>query len=327
MSEANLDERRRPAFDRWRHAYACLVAASTLFLIFAGGLVTSTGSGLAVPDWPLSYGMWFPPMVGGVFFEHGHRMIAGTVGILTMILAAWTWVSEQRRWVRNLALTALFAVVVQALLGGLTVIFLLPTAISVSHACLGQTFFCLVIALALVTSRTWAVRGPAHESDRGLRPRTIALVAVVFAQLFLGALMRHTGAGLAIPDFPLAFGELVPAFASTGIAVHFAHRVGAVVVLATAIAVCGAVLRRESADAWLRRPAALILGLIAVQLALGAATIWSAKHVVPTTFHVATGAAILGTAVVLTLRVHRRFAPALPEAASLPAGRTEGARA
>ena len=143
------------AKDRWLHWYAVLTACATLFLILAGGMVTSTGSGLAVPDWPLSYGMVFPPMVGGVFYEHGHRMVATFVGFLTTVMAIWLWRQEARRWVRNLGFIALLAVIVQGMLGGLTVIFLLPTAISVTHACLAQTFFCLTVGLAVFTSASW----------------------------------------------------------------------------------------------------------------------------------------------------------------------------
>jgi cytochrome c oxidase assembly protein subunit 15 len=143
------------AVNPWRHRWCLLTLAATLALIFIGGLVTSTGSGLAVPDWPLSYGMLMPPMVGGVFYEHGHRMAAATVGLLTLVLAVWTTVDERRRGVRGLAWGALGAVVAQGLLGGLTVLYLLPPAVSVLHACLAQTFFCLIIALAYTTSREW----------------------------------------------------------------------------------------------------------------------------------------------------------------------------
>src|SRR3954463_7376665 len=139
----------------WLRRYAKFVAAATLFLIFAGAMVTSTGSGLSVPDWPLSYGMIMPPMVGGVFFEHGHRMVASAVGFLTLVLAIWTARAEPRKGVRWLAWGALAAVVAQGVLGGLTVIFLLPTPISVTHACLAQTFLCLTIALAYATSLEW----------------------------------------------------------------------------------------------------------------------------------------------------------------------------
>src|SRR5687768_2266488 len=132
-------------FDAWRHRFAVATVAATLALIFIGGLVTSTGSGLAVPDWPLSYGMLMPPMVGGVFYEHGHRMAATFVGFLTTILAVWTSRSEPRAGVRRLAWAALLAVIAQGLLGGLTVKFLLPRPVSVTHACLAQAFFCMVI--------------------------------------------------------------------------------------------------------------------------------------------------------------------------------------
>jgi len=126
------------------HRFTLFVAICILVLIAAGGLVTSTGSALAVPDWPLSYGQVMPPMVGGILYEHGHRMIATFVGVLTTVLAVWYWQKESRNWVRNLALGALAAVIAQGVLGGLTVLFLLPTPVSVSHATLAQTFFVIV---------------------------------------------------------------------------------------------------------------------------------------------------------------------------------------
>src|SRR5580693_394707 len=144
----------------WLHRYTTFVAASTVLLLVAGGLVTSTGSGLSVPDWPTSYG-WsmftFPMrnMVGGIFYEHGHRLIASSVGFLTIVLTIWLWRAEPRRWVRELGLTALGAVVLQGLLGGITVLFFLPTAISTAHAGLAQIFFGLTVAIALVTSPSW----------------------------------------------------------------------------------------------------------------------------------------------------------------------------
>src|ERR1041385_3610296 len=125
-----------------RHAFARLTATSTFVLIFVGGLATSGGSSLSVPDWPLSYGMFFPPMVGGVFYEHGHRMVAAFVGLLTVILTLWICIKEERAWVRWLSIGAFLAVLAQGILGGLTVRYLLPTSISMLHACLAQTFFC-----------------------------------------------------------------------------------------------------------------------------------------------------------------------------------------
>jgi cytochrome c oxidase assembly protein subunit 15 len=283
--------------------------------VFAGGLVTSTGSSLAVPDWPLSYGQFFPPMVGGVAIEHGHRMIAGTVAMLTAVLAVWTWRVERRPAVRRLAAVALGAVVLQALLGGITVLWLLPTAVSVGHAALGQTFFCLVVVLALVTGRDWP-RIERGGADGMLRRFAVATSAAIFVQLLLGAVMRHTGAGLAIPDFPLAFGRIVPDLSSSAVAIHFAHRTWALVVAALAAATTVRVLRDHGGEARLVRPAALLVAGLCLQVLLGAVTIWSAKAPLPTTAHVATGAFLLATSIVLTIRVHARFTGiALPRAA------------
>ena len=160
----------------WLHRYAKFVSAATVLLIVAGGLVTSTGSGLAVPDWPTSYG-WnmftFPMkhMVGGIFYEHGHRLIASGVGFLTIILALWLWRAEPRRWMRMLGFAALGAVCLQGLLGGITVLYFLPTAVSTAHAGLAQIFFCLTIAISLFTSRGWT-DGPSDPvDDRDASPR------------------------------------------------------------------------------------------------------------------------------------------------------------
>lgn len=301
------------------HRLAVATAAATFLLLFVGGLVTSTGSGLAVPDWPLSFGQVFPPMAGGVLFEHAHRLAASAVGCLTLVLALWIAVREPRPGVRALGLVALFAVILQGVLGGVTVLYKLPLAVSVTHACLAQTFFCLTVTLATVTGPVWS--RPPREVDA--RPAPTALgglaTAVVFAQLVLGALMRHMGAGLAIPDFPLAFGRLVPPLVTPYITVHFAHRVGAVVVTATVLCLALVTLRRHATDPFLRRPALGALGLLLVQLALGASIIWTRRAVVPTTAHLAIGAAVLATCLVLTLRASR-LVVAPHRLASAPAG-------
>ena len=321
-------------FDPWRHRFAVATVAATLALIFIGGLVTSTGSGLAVPDWPLSYGMLMPPMVGGVFYEHGHRMAATAVGFITLVLAVWTARAERRPRVRRLAWAALAAVIAQGLLGGLTVLYLLPTPVSVAHACLAQIFFCTVIAIATATSREWLAPGAVrarrpppsrfaqgnfahHES--GLRTAALAATAAVFAQLLLGAVMRHIGAGLAIPDFPTSFGRWVPPLDRAPVAVHFAHRVGALVVLALVVRLAVAAWRAE--DRRFRRPAALLVGLVLLQVGLGGATVLTGKAVVPTTTHVAVGAAVLGSCWWLALRslpLHRRRSAAAAPAVSFP---------
>jgi cytochrome c oxidase assembly protein subunit 15 len=306
------------------HRFAVVVACATLLLIVAGGLVTSTESGLSVPDWPLSYGRLMPPMVGGVFYEHGHRMVATTVGMLTVVLAIWLSRREPRAWVRRLGYAALGAVVAQGVLGGMTVLFLLPTAVSVAHACLAQTFFCLVVTLAVVTSPRWRDRAPAPVSTAA---RVGAwTVGAVFLQLAIGAIMRHDKAGLAIPDFPLAFGRVVPPAASLSFAVgiHFAHRVWALVVagLVTCCAVAGVRSRRSG----LGRAGLALLAIVAVQIVLGAATVLTKKSVPVATAHVATGALLLGLALVFTLVARRAPASREPDAAVAPPGREDRSR-
>src|SRR5438132_57387 len=285
------------------HRLAAATATATFVLLFVGGLVTSTGSGLAVPDWPLSFGQVFPPMVGGVLFEHGHRLAATAVGCLTVVLALWTVVGDARASVRALGLLALLAVVLQGLLGGITVLYKLPLAVSVTHACLAQTFFCLTVTLALVTGPTWSAPRP-RRTPPGLAALAGLTTAVVFGQLVLGALMRHMHAGLAIPDFPLAFGRLVPPLVTPYIAVHFAHRVGALVV-ALAVGSTAVQVLRHTDGPWLHRPALLASSLLALQVTLGALTIWSRRAVLPTTAHLVVGAALLATCLVLTLRAAR----------------------
>jgi cytochrome c oxidase assembly protein subunit 15 len=289
---------------RGLHRLAVVTAGATLGLLFVGGLVTSTGSGLAVPDWPLSFGQVFPPMVGGVLFEHGHRLVAALVGALTLVLAAWVSLGETRPAVRLLALLALFVVILQGVLGGVTVLYRLPLGVSVSHACLAQVFFCLAVTLAVVTGEQWWRTPPAARAVGTLPYLALATTALVFAQLVLGALMRHMKAGLAIPDFPLAFGRLVPPLVTPHIALHFAHRLGAVLVL---VAVATLALRLRHEHPLLRRPGLLAAGLVLLQVALGATVIWSRRAIVPTTTHVVVGAALLASCLVVTLRAFRQL--------------------
>lgn len=273
-------------------------------------MVTSTHSGLSVPDWPTTYGqnMFTYPlsgMVGGIFYEHGHRLIASAVGFLTIGLLLWTVRVETRRWVKRLAWLALLAVIVQGVLGGLTVLYLLPDPISISHAGLAQLFFCLTVTMALVTGPTWRRPRLAPIEAPSIRTRMVILTLLVYTQIILGATMRHTSAGLAIPDFPWAFGRLIPPFWNQGIALHFAHRLGALAVLFLALANIIAILRQLGTRPEIVRPA-WVLGLaVATQVTLGAYVVISGKHPVINTFHVATGALVLATSLVLTLRLHR----------------------
>jgi heme a synthase len=295
------------------HLYAVLVAVSTAILIFAGGLVTSTGSGLSVPDWPTTYG-WFmftfplDKMVGGIRFEHTHRLIASTVGFLILLLAIWLRLAEPRRWVRQLGYVALAAVITQGILGGITVLWYLPDPISIAHASLAQLVFCLTITIALTTSQGWKnaySRRGATPDDRILQAVATATTALVYLQILVGATMRHTDAGLAIPDFPFAFGHLLPPTWTPKIAVHFAHRVGAVIVTLFALATTGHVFFHHRSRPELWRPSALLLLLIAVQITLGALTVLTQKHYVINSLHVVTGASVLATSLVLTLRSRR----------------------
>jgi len=180
-------------YNAWLHRYTLVVAICTLFLVVAGGLVTSNDAGLSVPDWPLSYGKLMPPMEGGIFFEHGHRMVATAVGMLTIVLAVWLWRAEPRRWLRRLGFIALAAVIAQGLLGGATVIFMLPKPVSISHACLAQLFFAALVAIAVTTSPAWS-RGPELVSDYGWpsnRSLAILTPVLVLLQIALGAAFRQ----------------------------------------------------------------------------------------------------------------------------------------
>jgi len=295
----------------WLHRYAKLVAASTVLLIAAGGMVTSTGSGLSVPDWPNTYG-WFMfsfPMdkwVGGILYEHSHRLIASTVGFLTVILAIWTWRVEPRAWVRRLGFAALGAVILQGLLGGLTVLLLLPAPISIGHAGLAQLFFCITLTLALVTSPSWnAPQAPLPVDDAALRRVATTTALLIYARILIGATMRHTGAGLAIPTFPLAFGQLLPPVWTPAIAIHFAHRAGALLVIGAIFATAVHVWRHHRDRRELLRPAMLLVLLVCSQATLGALVVLSGLHPAVNTAHVVNGALVLGTALVLTLRAHR----------------------
>ncbi len=304
------------------HRFAVLTACATLLLIVAGGLVTSTESGLSVPDWPLSYGKLMPPMVGGIFYEHGHRMVATTVGLLTVVLAIWLARREPRAWVRRLGYAAVAAVVAQGVLGGLTVIFLLPTAISVAHACLAQTFLCLVVALAVVTSPRW--RGGRLAESSPVSRIGAAAVAAVFLQLLIGAVMRHDKAGLAIPDFPLSFGRVVPHISSFAVGIHYAHRFWALVVAGMVVACLVSALRSRRPG--LARTGVGLALLVVVQIVLGGATVLTRKAVPVATSHVATGALLLATALAFTLGARRiPLARAGGRSAAEPVPATRGA--
>jgi heme a synthase len=297
------------------HRFAKFVAGCTVLLILAGSLVTSNDAGLSVPDWPTTYG-WsmftFPPSmwVANILYEHGHRLIASSVGFLTIGLAAWLWIADPRRWMKMLGLAALGAVIAQGVLGGLTVLFFLPPAISTAHAALAEIFFCATVAIALFTAPAWTADDD-RVNDSTLRTIATATTVLIYTQLLIGATMRHTGAGLAIPDFPLMFGHLVPDHWDSKIAVHFAHRVGALIVVLAIVATAAHVWYHHPRRRELTGPAALLLLLVAVQITLGALTVLSRRAVWINSLHVVCGALVLTTSLVLTLRSWRvKFANA-----------------
>ncbi len=278
----------------------------------AGALVTSNDAGLAVPDWPTSFGSLYkiPPMVGGIKFEHGHRMIAELIGLLTIVLAVWTQRVERRKWMRVLGWTALGTVIAQGILGGITVKFFLPPWVSTAHATLAQTFFCIVASFALFTSQAWTERAhfnsPVQQFvDRkpSVRLLTVLAASSVYIQLILGAAFRHSGL------------KLLP------------HLISAVVVTSLILWTITRVLSGFSAVPELRRPASFLLGLLFVQLGLGFAAYltrveWGkdapqpeAPMVWSTVAHVAVGALVLATTVILAIQA-QRYAPKDAMAAS-----------
>src|SRR6476660_7288461 len=165
--------------NRGLNRFAILVACATFFLIIAGALVTSHDAGLATSDWPLSNGQVFPKMVGNLFWEHGHRMVATTVGLLTIVLMVYALLKEKRAWVRRLSVVALAGVIAQGLLGGLTVKLMLPLAVSAAHATLAQLFFCTTVSLAVFTSRSWIGAAPVREEKDNVPVRYLCAAALV----------------------------------------------------------------------------------------------------------------------------------------------------
>ena len=304
----------------WLTCFAWFTAIATLLLICSGGMVTSKGVGLAVPDWPTTFGynMFMFPVsqwVGGVLFEHSHRLGGSFVGTLTIILAAWLWWADSPRWLRNLGFVALAAVIVQGILGGLRVV-MLKDEIGIFHACLAQAFLGVLVVIALATSRQWAKltrAAPDDLVDRLFRIG-IATAIAIYGQLALGATMRHQHRDLAILDFPTANHQWIPdtnpqALASINawrdtqglsdvtafqIWLQMAHRFGAVVVAAGALAIWSTARKTGPELPLIRQLSNLLVVLVACQIGLGAWTIWSNKAADIATTHVAVGASIFG---------------------------------
>ena len=287
------------------HKYAVFTACSTFLLLIAGALVTSNDAGLSVPTWPLAWGSVTPPMVGGIAYEWSHRVIAASVGFLTIILAAWLWMAEKRFWMRWLGLAALGGVIAQGILGGLTVRMFQPPAVSAAHATLAQLFFSTVVAIAFFTSPWWQSEIPELEDAATPRLRSLTMwtTTAVFLQLILGAAFRHKGFGI-IP-----------------------HLIGAAVVTTLVFMTAGALKRRFSSVLPLRKCARFLHILIGVQLLLGAGAWWSRVYaarfpqpitimVTLTVVHTVTGALLLATALITALVTYRMLRSASTVASS-----------
>ncbi|MBI4343470.1 MAG: protoheme IX farnesyltransferase [Candidatus Omnitrophica bacterium] len=267
------------------HPFAVFTACATFFLLVAGGLVTSTDSGLAVPDWPLSYGTWFPPMVGGIVYEHGHRVVAAGVGLLILVQALWARWAEPRRWARRLAYAALGLVLAQGLLGGLTVLLLLPPQISIAHACLGQAVFCVTVAFASATGRA-AAREPVWRPGPSLGRAGLLAALLAALQLLLGAMTRHTGLGL------------------------WWHAANAAALLLAGAWLAARLAGQAGLPAGLRAQAWRLPGLLLAQIMLGVVMLGHRQAVALRTAHVALGALVLAQSVLLAWELLRRNASA-----------------
>jgi heme a synthase len=284
------------------HRFTLFVTGATLFLIVAGALVTSHDAGLAVPDWPLSFGGLFPDMVGNVFWEHGHRMVATTVGFLVIILNVWMWRREKRGWIRRLGLVALLAVIAQGLLGGLTVVLMLPLAVSSAHATLAQLFFCTMVSLSVFTAPGWGEPRHRIEEKQALPLRYLAVAAAfsILVQLVLGATLRHSA----------TWDQHLPT------SLLLTHLGGAVLVTLMLASTIFAVHHRHGGETYLTRPAKIAGALLFLQLSLGLAAylVRSASPSAPqplnpmvgiTVAHVACGALVFAATIVLALRAFR----------------------
>lgn len=301
-------------YNRALHVYAVFVAVITLILIYMGGLIKTLEAGLSVPDWPLSYGGWNPPRwfeVESVRAEHGHRLMAQFVGLNIVILNFWVWRKTQaEKWFKYLVLGSLIAVLVQGLLGGLTVLFYLPAGLSMAHGFTGQMFFLINLTIAVMLSKNWIVPEQKVIQEKSISIHRLSVLTVIslMIQLLLGAWVRHTESGLAIRDFPLSNGQLIPEFTDIHIISAYSHRVWAVVVSVMIIWTSISIFRNFKNIPTLRRSAIFWIITLSVQLTLGAFVIWSGRAKYITTFHVPVGALTLAIGYYIVLQTHRLIA-------------------
>ena len=319
--------------------FAVINAVATFLLIGLGGLVTSKEAGMSVPDWPTTYGynMFFFPInqwVGGIFFEHSHRLLASGVGLLTTILAVWLWAIDPRKWIHWLGIAAFFLVIVQGVLGGLRVKWSM-NYLGIPHGAVAQAFLVVTCAIALFTSGWWWRSATEKQTSvpRGLYSHILWVTVLIFIQLIIAATMRHQHAGLAIADFPAAHGKFWPDTSPEAIArynterppstaynpitafqvqLQMVHRFVAYFIFLGVAAAAMLARKKLGGKDPLCKFAFFWLGLLSLQIVLGAATIWSNKAADVATGHVMVGALALLTGAIWCLVARRRnqLAPA-----------------
>jgi heme a synthase len=298
--------------------FAAIGALWVFVLVTLGAFTTSIGAGMVFPDWPLSNGSinpdgWLTDVA--MFAEHSHRLTGTVMGMITIVLAVWLWRTESRRWVRHLGYWALGIVVFQGLLGGKRVLLdalevpgfemTLGQMLRIPHGVLAQVYVCVLIAIALALSRAW-ISGPSSVVSAGVRRLSVLASILLLVQLTIAAVMRHNHAGLAIPTFPHSTpdGGLLPAVWSFQVGIHFAHRVMAAVLTVVLVWLAVRIWKNERARG-LRQTAGAVVGLLVIQVALGAFTIWSLRGPYITTAHVIGGALLLAVAFGLTCWCYR----------------------
>lgn len=301
--------------------FAALAAAWVFGVVTLGAFTTSIHAGMAFPDWPLSNGSinpdgWLTEI--DKFAEHSHRLFGMVMGFLAIGTVVWLHLREERRWLRNLGWTALGIVVVQGVLGGKRVLLdsisvpgfemSLGEMLRIPHGILAQVYVCVLFAIAAGLSRPWIENPPASSGgiSPGLRRLAVVSTLLVLAQLVIAALMRHNNAGLAIPTFPLTpEGKLLPSAWDFRVAIHFVHRAMAVVLTVALVWLATGLWRSPAAGTGLKRAAALIIGLLTVQIVLGVVSVLSIRDPYFTTAHVIGGALILATVFTVAWWSHR----------------------
>lgn len=316
--DSSPPDRRTAAYRPALAWFAGLGAAWVFVLVVLGAFTTSIGAGMVFPDWPLSNGSlnptgWLQDLA--MFAEHSHRLSAGVMSTITIMLAVWLWRTESRGWLRKLGVFAVGLVLFQALVGGLRVLLdhqhveMVNTSVgrlfAMLHACLAQLFVCTLIAIAVACSRSW--RSRSVPVSAGLRRAGLVCCALIFVQLGIAAVMRHSFAGLAIPTFPYSTpqGDWLPDFWNFRIGINFAHRVMAVVITGALLWFFVQIRRNRTLSIGIQLGASVMLSLLALQIMLGAAVIWTQRSPHMTTGHVLVGALTLAVTFWLTWLAHR----------------------